>query len=110
MVEEQTDAQIKADDFYPASCVTPVSDFIEAIDGNPKVSFTCHPHCGTGTYVFVEEDGMVPITRFVDVDRFFNLLKSNTKTMEKGGLVNKAKIIARATVALPKTVDMSREC
>jgi uncharacterized radical SAM superfamily Fe-S cluster-containing enzyme len=108
MVEEQTDAQIKADDFYPASCVTPVSDFIEAIDGNPKVSFTCHPHCGTGTYVFVEEDGMVPITRFVDVDRFFNLLKSNTKTMEKGGLVNKAKIIARATVALPKTVDMSK--
>ena len=108
LVEEQTDAQIKADDFYPASCVTPVSDFIEAIDGNEKVSFTCHPHCGTGTYVFVEEDGMVPITRFVDVDRFFNLLTDNTENMEKGGLVNKAKIVARATVALPKTVDMSK--
>jgi len=33
MVEEQTNCQITVEDFYPASCVTPVSEFIEAIDG-----------------------------------------------------------------------------
>ena len=108
MVEEQTDEQIKVEDFYPASCVTPISEFMEAIDGkSPKVSFTCHPHCGTATYVFIDENKMIPITRFIDVDRFFNLLSDSTEDMEKGGLVSKAKIVARATMELPKTVDMS---
>jgi 7,8-dihydro-6-hydroxymethylpterin dimethyltransferase len=109
MVEEQTDAQIKVEDFYPASCVTPVSEFIEAIDGkDAQVTFTCHPHCGTATYVFVDDSGMIPITQFIDVDRFFNLLSNSTENMEEGGLVAKAKIVARATVELPKTVDMSK--
>jgi uncharacterized radical SAM superfamily Fe-S cluster-containing enzyme len=109
MVEEQTDAQIKIEDFYPASCVTPVSEFIEAIDGkDAQVTFTCHPHCGAATYVFIDDDQMIPITQFIDVDRFFNLLTNSTENMEDGGLVAKAKIVARATVELPKTVDMSK--
>jgi 7,8-dihydro-6-hydroxymethylpterin dimethyltransferase len=109
MVEEQTDAQIKVDDFYPASCVTPISEFIEAIDGkDAQVTFTCHPHCGTATYVFVDEEQMIPITQFIDVDRFFNLLSTSKDKLEEGGLVAKAKIVARATVELPKTVDMSK--
>ncbi len=109
LVQEQTDSEIREDDFYPASCVTPVSEFIEAIDGkNAQVTFTCHPHCGTATYVFIDGDGMVPITRFIDVDRFFNLLSNSTGNMEDGGLVAKAKILARASVELPKTVDMKK--
>ena len=109
MVEDQTDSQITVEDFYPASCVTPISEFIEAMDGkDEQVTFTCHPHCGTATYVFVDEDEMVPITRFVDVDRFFNLLTTSKEKLEDGGLVAKAKIVARATVELPKTVDMSK--
>jgi uncharacterized radical SAM superfamily Fe-S cluster-containing enzyme len=109
LVEEQTDAQISVEDFYPASCVTPVSEFIEAIDGkDAQVTFTCHPHCGTATYVFIDDNKMIPITQFIDVDRFFNLLSNSTENMEDGGLVAKAKIVARATVELPKTVDMSK--
>lgn len=109
LVDEQTNHQISVDDFYPASCVTPISEFIEAIDGkDAQVTFTCHQHCGTATYVFVDEDGMIPITRFIDVDRFFNLLTNSTENMEDGGLVAKAKIVARATMELPKTVDMSK--
>ncbi len=109
MVEEQTDGQIKVEDFYPASCVTPVSEFIESIDGkDAQVTFTCHPHCGSATYIFIDDSGMIPITRFIDVDRFFNLLTNSTEDMEAGGLVAKAKIVARATLELPKTVDMSK--
>ena len=109
MVEDQTDGQIKVEDFYPASCVTPVSEFIESIDGkDAQVTFTCHPHCGSATYIFIDDSGMIPITRFIDVDRFFNLLTNSTEDMEAGGLVAKAKIVARATLELPKTVDMSK--
>jgi 7,8-dihydro-6-hydroxymethylpterin dimethyltransferase len=109
MVEDQTDSQIKVEDFYPASCVTPVSEFIEAINGkDAQVTFTCHPHCGSATYIFIDGNEMIPITRFIDVDRFFNLLTNSTEDMEAGGLVAKAKIVARATLELPKTVDMSK--
>ena len=109
MVEDQTDSQIKVEDFYPASCVTPVSEFIEAINGkDAQVTFTCHPHCGSATYIFIDDNEMIPITRFIDVDRFFNLLTNSTEDMEAGGLVAKAKIVARATLELPKTVDMSK--
>src|SRR5690606_20405306 len=37
LVEEQTDSKIKVEDFYPASSVFPVSEFIEAIEGEPNV-------------------------------------------------------------------------
>ena len=108
-VEEQTDSQIKVEDFYPASCVTPVSEFVEALEGGkPQVTFTCNPHCGTATYVFVDNDEMVPITQFIDVDRFFDLLNRSTNDIKNGGIVSKAKVLARASVELPRTVDMSK--
>jgi 7,8-dihydro-6-hydroxymethylpterin dimethyltransferase len=108
-VEEQTDSQIKVEDFYPASCVTPVSEFVEAMEGGkPQVTFTCNPHCGTATYVFVDNDEMIPITQFIDVDRFFDLLTRSTDDIKNGGIVSKAKVLARASVELPRTVDMSK--
>ena len=108
-VEEQTDSQIKVEDFYPASCVTPVSEFVEALEGGkPQVTFTCNPHCGTATYVFVDNDEMIPITQFIDVDRFFDLLTRSTNDIKNGGIVSKAKVLARASVELPRTVDMSK--
>ncbi len=108
MVEEQTDSQIKADDFYPASSVIPISDFIEAMEGEAKVAFTCHPHCGAATYIFVNDDNeIIPITRFVDVDRFFDLLSNSSADMNEGGITAKPKMIARATIELPKTISLS---
>ncbi len=38
MVEEQTDQDIKVEDFYPASSVIPISEFIEAVEGEPNVT------------------------------------------------------------------------
>jgi hypothetical protein len=36
------------------------------------VTFTAHPHCGLGTYIFVnEKKEIVPLTRFVDVEPLF---------------------------------------
>lgn len=108
-VEEQMDSQITVEDFYPASCVTPVSHFVEALEGGkPEVTFTCNPHCGTATYVFVDGDGIIPVTRFIDVDRFFELLNKSTESLNKGGIMAKAKVLARASVELPKTIDMSK--
>jgi len=108
LVEKQTDSKIKVEDFYPASCVSPVSEFIEAIEGKRQVTFTCHQHCGAATYIFIDNGEIIPITQFVDVDRFFDLLSKSTKDVKKGGLRGKAKTVARATLELPRTVDMSK--
>lgn len=104
-VDEQTNSKIDANDFYPASSVRPISEFVEAIEGEPQVTFTCHQHCGTATYVFVEDDHIIPINRFVDVDKFFELLDKSADDIKDGGLTGKARIIARATLDLPKTID-----
>ncbi|MDD1774930.1 MAG: radical SAM protein [Methanobacterium sp.] len=108
LVEEQTNSEIKVEDFYTASSVVPISEFMEAIDGEPQVKFTCHPHCGAATYVFIDEDKMVPVTQFIDVDRLFNLLSNSSDDISDGGLVAKSKVLARATIELPKTISLSK--
>lgn len=108
MVEEQTDSKISVDDFYPASSVFPISEFIEAIEGEPQVTFTCHHHCGAATYVFIDDGDIIPVTQFIDVERFFDLLAKSAEDIKDGGLTGKAKTIARATVELPRTVDRSK--
>ncbi|HTX60991.1 MAG TPA: radical SAM protein [Methanobacterium sp.] len=108
LVEEQTNSEIKVEDFYTASSVVPISEFIEAIEGEPQVKFTCHPHCGAATYVFIDEDKMVPVTQFIDVDRFFKLLSNSSEDITEGGIVAKSKVLARATIELPKTISLSK--
>ncbi len=108
LVEEQTESRIKVEDFYPASSVIPISEFIEAIEGEKQATFTCHPHCGAATYIFVEDDEIIPVTQFIDVDRFFNLLSKSTEDIKEGRITGKAKTVARATLALPKVIDRSK--
>ena len=48
LVEEQTDGQISKDDFYSATSVQPVSEFIGALrNEEPPVTLNCHQHCGS---------------------------------------------------------------
>ncbi len=105
LVDKQTDGKISTDDFYPASSIIPITDFVEAIEGENQVSFTCHSHCGTATYIFIDDGEIIPITQFVDVDRFFSLLSRSSDDIKDGGLVGKAKVLSRATMELPKTID-----
>jgi uncharacterized radical SAM superfamily Fe-S cluster-containing enzyme len=88
-IEEQTDGIIKKEYFYPVPCVMPISDLVEAYTGKPVVRFTTHQHCGAATYVFVTEEGLVPINEMVDVDGFFDAIEKMTETMKNGGTINK---------------------
>ncbi|MCK9307005.1 MAG: radical SAM protein, partial [Methanoculleus sp.] len=88
-IEEQTDGVIKKDYFYPVPCVVPISDLVAAYTGKPQITFTTHQHCGAATYVFVTEDGMVPINKMVDVDTFFESIEKMAAKFAKGGSINK---------------------
>ncbi len=76
LCEEQTEGQIRVNDFYPVPTVVPISQAVGAIKDKRYVEFTAHPHCGMATYLFVDDGKITPITRYGNVDKF-------VKTMEK---------------------------
>ncbi|MEM3041066.1 MAG: radical SAM protein, partial [Nitrososphaerota archaeon] len=83
-VEEQTGKQINVSDFYPVPTVVPVSRAVGALKKKRYVEFTAHPHCGMATYVFVEDDKIVPITRYGNVDKFINRMEKVYKEASQG--------------------------
>ncbi len=92
-MEEQTGGEITRNDFYPVPCTSAVSNLAEAFSGRPQYEFSIHFACGMGTYVFVGEDGrLVPITRFVAVDEFFDRVQDIAEEVKNGGNKTVAKL------------------
>ncbi len=92
-IETQLPGILTREDFYPVPCVLPFSDLVEAYTGKPQVRFTAHQHCGAATYVFVQEDGIVPVNRMVNVEAFFESIEQMAETLKKGGTINKYKAL-----------------
>ena len=79
-LEKQLNGQITKNDFYTVPVVAPISKLIEILTGNPQFKLTTHFACGMATYVFKDNEKIIPITRFVDVEKFLDLVK---KTIEE---------------------------
>ncbi len=96
LTSKQTDNQIKEDDFYPPSSVEPISRFIGALEGEePSVTLNCHQHCGIATYIFIDSDKkIIPVTEFIDVDRFLEFLDENAEKNRRGWLCYKTKSVS----------------
>jgi hypothetical protein len=89
-IEEQTGGQIHSADFYPIPSVMAICDLIEAYTEKPQIMFCAHPHCGAATYGFVNDDGsLVPITRFVDVDKFLAAAEKMAEKFKTSGKTGK---------------------
>jgi uncharacterized radical SAM superfamily Fe-S cluster-containing enzyme len=74
-IEAQTDGEITRNDFYPVPFIVPLTHFADVETGLLNVEFTVHPHCGSGTYVYVDENkNLIPVTRFVDVEGLFEFI------------------------------------
>lgn len=89
LIEDQTNGQITKKDFYPIPSIVPFSDFIEAWKKSAQVKFTVHPHCGAASYVFIREGKLVPITKYIDVKKFFSLIKNSIPEFANHGVINK---------------------
>ncbi len=60
-------------DWLPLASISAFSNLQSALKGAPATSFTCHPHCSIGTFLFVDPDGNpTPIMEFLDLK---NMLK-----------------------------------
>ncbi|MDD1706765.1 MAG: radical SAM protein [Methanoregulaceae archaeon] len=108
-IEEQTHGIIREADFYPVPCVVPFSDLVEAYTGKPQVRFTPHQHCGAATYVFITDEGMVPINRMIDVESFFKSIETMTEKLKKGGSLNKYKSLIEGIRDMHESMKKSEQ-
>jgi len=110
LIEEQTGGIITADDFYPVPIIVPISHFVSTNECIPNVEFTVHPHCGMGTYIYVENGKMIPITRFIDVEGLIEHVEELASNGDEwlGKSIGKIKRIGSLVSALPKYIDLSK--
>ncbi len=106
-IEEQTDGEIAKNDFYPVPCTDPVSKFVEALTGRAHYELSVHFVCGAATYVFREEDKLIPLTRFIDIDGFFKYLSEKADEINKGK--NRYWVAIKALSKLNKFVDKEKQ-
>jgi len=105
-LEKQTGI-LKKEDFFPVPTVVPVSTLITALLEDAKVTFTTHPHCGLATYVFVkDENTVVPLTRFVDVEPLFKELYDLSIKADKSKVKFPSKV--KALSILKKHIDKDK--
>ncbi|MBS1263053.1 MAG: 7,8-dihydro-6-hydroxymethylpterin dimethyltransferase [Methanonatronarchaeales archaeon] len=117
LLEEQTGGQLAKEDFYPVPIVTKITDFIEAlqeVEGgySTKYRLSIHPTCGVGTYVFRDEDDeLVPINQFIEVDGFFECLDRLTEEIRSCRFkrFRKTASLAKLLIKLRSLVDEERQ-
>lgn len=78
-LERQLGKILTRDDFFPIPCVTPLTDFLEALAGKQGQMYRLSTHfaCGMATYMLRQKGGMRPITHFIDVDGLMRHLKNS---------------------------------
>ncbi len=83
-IEEQTDGQIRKEDFFTIPTVYPILEWLRNVSKNggryPRVR--THPVCGVGTYVFLHRKQFIPITRIIDVDKLVELMDKGVSKTE----------------------------
>jgi len=94
------------DDWYPVPAVAPISTFVSAIMGEDKVTFTAHPHCGLATYLFIYEGKVVPITRFIKVEKLLDGLYELSQKTEGGK--TKLPVKLKAFSLIKKSIDKDK--
>ena len=107
-LEEQTDGEISASDFYPVPFVVPISRFVTAEKNVPYAEFSVHPHCGAGTYVYIEDGKIIPITRFIDVEgllEFVGELASGIEEKKRIKSLEKITAIGKLIKGIPQFIN-----
>ncbi|RJQ51678.1 MAG: radical SAM protein [Nitrospiraceae bacterium] len=70
-------------DWFSLNSATPFVKLAEALTGSSVSNYTCHPHCGAMSLLFVDNKrNAVPVTKFLDL---FNILKDVEGLAETAG-------------------------
>ena len=95
LAEEQTGGFIKKGDWYPVPAVQPLISFLSRMKEESFVDFCAHPHCGMGTYLFMDGDTVKPIPRIIDVDETLGAFaKANKRLVDGEEILGKLELAA----------------
>lgn len=91
-IEEQTDALVKTDDWYPVASMLGVGRALGLMKGVPTVELHSHFACGMATFLFVEDDGTVyPITDVIDIEALIDTLSDVCNLYADGAILSGAR-------------------
>ena len=108
-LETQSGGIIKVKDWYPIPVVLPFTKLFEGITGKKAVTFSSHPLCGEATYLFKNDDGsLIPITEFVDVDRFISLLDQYAEEIKNTNNISKSIKLLSLVNKILGTIDFDK--
>ncbi len=93
-LEEQTSGEISRYDFYPVPSITAVTHVVEALTGRPQYELSTHFACGMATYVFMDGERLVPITRFIDIEGLLEYLNESSGRLEGASMVERLRVLA----------------
>jgi uncharacterized radical SAM superfamily Fe-S cluster-containing enzyme len=91
-IEEQV-GFVKAKDWVPLTCSSPLSRMFGSINGREITTYTCHPHCSAATYLFVDDNGNA--TQFTDFVDFKGMLEEIDMLARRTGM-SRRKILSTA--------------
>ncbi len=80
-IEEQTNGAIAMEDWYSIPIAGHIARFFEVFTGK-RYYMTSHFSCGAATYVFRDEDEIIPIPRFIDVEGFVEYLNEKAERLK----------------------------
>jgi len=104
-IEQEFPDLISRDDFYPFCFIFPISRFVEIITKDPQTGLTAHPACGGSTFLFIVDGKPLPLTRFVDVERFMKFITDQSK---KKGPLRKLRIASAFMKNIETFVDFNK--
>jgi len=104
-IEKEFKGDISREDFYPVPFVFPISKLIELLKGETQVEFTAHPGCGGATYVFLDGEKILPITRFIDVEGLLDFIDKESKIK---GPLKKIRVVASFLKNIDTFVDYDK--
>ncbi len=104
-VEMQTSGEIKAEDLFPPSIMTPPIMVMRRFMKKPWPLFSCSPHCGIVNWVYVSKDGhLIPLNRLLDFEKFFEAILKLSESVESKG---KPQILLTLFLAALKSLNWS---
>ncbi len=108
-IEAQTDGDIAREHWFPVPCAKQITDFVEAVKQEPKYRLSIHFACGMATYVFKDTDKnkLVPISKFFDIEGFFDYLGELTKELNSSShrSITKYWVLSKLMLKLNSFVD-----
>lgn len=102
-IKTQTNYGLEYKDFYTVPAMAILSELISLLKSEPLVTFTPHPHCGIGTFIFVDESGNVhPVTKFIKVKDLLDDALKMAKEIERSRAKRMTKIKVLTKIAASK--------